>query len=200
MKTDIIKKVVLGMCLAFSAFTVRADFTINPNTYNGADTTKGMIWFDVVGTTTGFDGAGLPLNVNNMGGGGPGNSTINYKFLFTQGSFTAFSAIYQLDSGANYGNSANLPSSVTVVNPNVTSGAATYQVYAWVGGSDYNVGNTKNGFSTPATAATLGGGINPAADLTGFSSFAVTSVAVPEPTTLALGLFGAAGLLIRRRK
>lgn len=37
------------------------------------------------------------------------------------------------------------------------------------------------------------------ADLTGLAGFAVTAV-IPEPSTIALGLLGVAGLLIRRRK
>jgi hypothetical protein len=47
---------------------------------------------------------------------------------------------------------------------------------------------------------TLGGGLNPPANLVGLEAFSATYV-VPEPSTIALGILGAAGLLaLRRRK
>jgi hypothetical protein len=53
------------------------------------------------------------------------------------------------------------------------------------------------GESSPFTVA-LGGGANPPANLTTLSGFNYS--VVPEPSTIALGLLGAAALLIRRRK
>lgn len=48
---------------------------------------------------------------------------------------------------------------------------------------------------------TLGGGLNPPANLVGLEAFSATYNNVPEPSTIALGLLGAAGLLaLRRRK
>jgi hypothetical protein len=189
--------------LALTVHTAKANFNINPNTYQTADTTQGLIWFDVVGTLTGFDAQANPLGVNNLGGGGLGNNTVNVQFLFSQNGNQASSAVYTLDSGGNFGSISVASPSVSVVSPSVGPGAATYQVTAWVGGSAYGVGNTKNGISS-VTSVTLGGpdsGGGPdfvAANLSRFGSFAVT--AVPEPATIALGLFGAAGLFIRRRK
>jgi hypothetical protein len=46
---------------------------------------------------------------------------------------------------------------------------------------------------------TLGGGLNPPANLVGLEAFSICSI--PEPSTIALGVLGAAGLLaLRRRK
>lgn len=46
---------------------------------------------------------------------------------------------------------------------------------------------------------TLGGGLNPPANLVGLEAFSATYI--PEPSTIALGILGAAGLLaLRRRK
>jgi hypothetical protein len=53
------------------------------------------------------------------------------------------------------------------------------------------------GESAPVTIAT-GGGLNPPANLVGLQGF--TLQIVPEPSTIALGVLGAAALLLRRRK
>jgi hypothetical protein len=46
---------------------------------------------------------------------------------------------------------------------------------------------------------TLGGGLNPPANLVGLEAF--SAVVVPEPSTFILGILGAVGLLaLRRRK
>jgi hypothetical protein len=52
------------------------------------------------------------------------------------------------------------------------------------------------GISNPVTV-TLGGGTILPPDMVGLQGF---SIAVPEPSTIAFGLLGAAALLIRRRK
>lgn len=54
------------------------------------------------------------------------------------------------------------------------------------------------GESSPFTI-TLGGGANPPSSLSTLTAFTYTPI-VPEPSTIALGLLGAAALLIRRRK
>jgi hypothetical protein len=83
----------------------------------------------------------------------------------------------------------------------VASGAnATFVVRAWktslgtfdaakASGSDF-------GESSPFTVA-VGGGTLPPANLTTMQGFTV--VAIPEPATIALGVLGAAALLLRRR-
>ena len=97
---------------------------------------------------------------------------------------------------------------LTGVNP----GAGFYQLKVWQisAGSSYEVASTVAGSKAGTSAITaitfggtpVGGGTGtPAPNVDNFTSFSVATVAaVPEPTTLALGLFGAAGLLIRRRK
>jgi len=202
MKLNKCVALLVGSAFAFGAMAAKADFTYNAQTYNGSDTTKGVIWFDTVGAFASYDGAGLPTGFTSGSLNKVGDSTVNYQFLFTQGSFSYTSVAYTIDTGGNYGSSLNTPASVSVVNPNITAGSVTYQVQAWVGGTGYGVGNTMSGVSA-ATTGSLGGP-NPSGPailpgtLNNFASFAVVSV--PEPTTIALGLFGAAGLLIRRRK
>lgn len=87
-----------------------------------------------------------------------------------------------------------------------------YVLRAWsgVGGSTFETASVTVGAkvgSTSPFAITEFGGVK--ADLSVSSAFPfanqhgsliLSTVAVPEPTTVALGLFGAAGLLFRRRK
>jgi len=84
---------------------------------------------------------------------------------------------------------------VTVTIPGVAEGAnATLLFRAWVGDS-FEGATIKGEMTAPFTVAT-GGGVNPAADLVGIQGFTM----VPEPSTIALGVLGAAALLLRRRK
>jgi hypothetical protein len=78
-------------------------------------------------------------------------------------------------------------------------GSATFVLRAWVG-ADF-ASAAQKGESAPFTVAGLGG--TPASgppltppNLNGLQSFPI----VPEPSTIALGVLGAAALLIRRRK
>jgi len=101
---------------------------------------------------------------------------------------------------------------LTVADPSVTANptAARYQLRVW---------NTANGSSYEAASAVVGAKVGVSSTVNvnllgyttgappigypqanGFGSFALTVVPVPEPATIALGLFGAAGLLMRRRK
>jgi len=85
-----------------------------------------------------------------------------------------------------------------VIVPGVASGTpATFAVRAWktsLGSYDAAVGN--NGQSADFTV-TVGGGTLPPANLTTLTGFTVQNV--PEPAALALGVLGAAVLLLRRR-
>ena len=59
------------------------------------------------------------------------------------------------------------------------------------------------GKSTPITITTAASALNTPSPMVGLASFALTSQAgpiIPEPTTIALGLLGAALLFIRRRQ
>jgi hypothetical protein len=66
-----------------------------------------------------------------------------------------------------------------------------------LGADAAKLSNNGYGESAPFTIS-LGGGANPPANLVGLSGFDYK--VVPEPTTIALGILGAAALLIRRRK
>jgi hypothetical protein len=89
----------------------------------------------------------------------------------------------------------------TIDVPGVASGAnATFVVRAWktsLGTFDAaKASGTDFGESAPFTIA-VGGGTLPPANLTTLQGFTV--VAIPEPATIALGVLGAAALLLRRR-
>jgi len=97
----------------------------------------------------------------------------------------------------------------TVAIPTVAvGGTASYEVRAWAasGGTTYAAAvgaGAHAGIAAVFTVAGLGGpdaAGGPAhtpANLTGFKGFTLT--AVPEPSTIALGVLGAAALLLRRR-
>jgi hypothetical protein len=63
----------------------------------------------------------------------------------------------------------------------------------------FDAQSTLVGQSSPITI-TLGGGLNPPANLTGMQPFTVTSGIIPEPSTIALAALGVGVLLLRRRK
>ena len=89
--------------------------------------------------------------------------------------------------------------------PGATASATfNYQVRAWdsATGATHATATTRGDSGLTAFTVTLSNSsaIPPltAPDASGFTSFAIA--AVPEPATITLGLFGAAGLLFRRRK
>lgn len=90
--------------------------------------------------------------------------------------------------------------------PGIAPGAAAWvQLRAWetAKGSSFEASSAAGGFagSSVAVQINLGGTgtpPGPGQSITGLQSFAVT--VIPEPSTIALGLLGVAGLLIRRRK
>jgi len=80
------------------------------------------------------------------------------------------------------------------------AGSATLRARAWVGASyDAAVaGGAFAGQSADFVVPSLGGGQLPAASLDAMKAF--TIVAVPEPTTIALGVLGAAAMIAARRR
>jgi|SRR5688572_21070606 len=91
---------------------------------------------------------------------------------------------------------------VTITVPGVAAGnPATFRMRAWDGAS-YETATTSRGESNDVTIPQLGGtpagGGAPIPDpaLVGLLSFPIS---VPEPSSIALGLLGAAALLYRRR-
>lgn len=190
MKTNKISKVLLAASLASLVSTAKADYDIlflTRNNTTSATSTNPI--FDVNGTTrlSGADGwvARLFDGATALGTGSAVFSTAAPGFV----------------SGGT----------IEVVDPSITSTTVkTFQLKVW---------NSNNGstFSAAQQAGGAVGSVDVTLTLSGFanasgtelhpisfpqantfSSFSVA--AVPEPATMALGLFGAAGLLFRRRK
>jgi hypothetical protein len=136
-------------------------------------------------------------------GAGPG--AVGQLFLVTGGNtYTALTpATTFRDGSANPIAARYVTQPATAVTvPGVAAGAqASIVLRAWVGapGSSYDTAAIK-GQSSPITIALGGqpavGAPIPDAVLTGLQGFTM----VPEPSTMALGLLGAAALLYRRRK
>lgn len=138
-------------------------------------------------------------------------STVDAKVLNNAGAAALtppYQAALQLKNGTTYTTIASsisafrtglaagyvVPSTVEV--PGVPiGGTATLRLVAF-DGSAFE-GALESGFSNDVTV-TLGGGVNLPPDLVGLTGFTMT--VVPEPSTIALGVLGAAALLFRRRK
>jgi len=182
------KTIILGIAIASIASTALGNISVNGLSFNAGNSALGQIFFDTVGGTV-------------------ANNTVKFDVIFgaSSGSLTDSSPTTYTIGSTDQG----FMNAGTI---NVTTGslgggsAGFYQVRAWTGGTTFaDVANTKKGTSA-ITAITFGGtplaggtAIAPP-DLNLHASFAITSVAVPEPATIALGLFGAAGMLILRRK
>jgi hypothetical protein len=179
-----LKALLTALVLGALTFSAKADISMNAFTVNGTNLNLGKVYIDTVG-------------------GAFADNTVQVKFLLgaSSGSLTATSPTFTMnvaDQGWLNGTSFTITSGSLI-----GGGTGFYQMVAWQGGSDYGVGNTRNGASE--IKQTPFGGFNgsttlPSENLNLHNHFAITSVAVPEPATLALGLFGAAGLFIRRRK
>ena len=177
------KNLLIAVAVAAFASSALADISVNGLTFNSSPN-LGAVFFDVVNGT-------------------PADNTVKVDFLFgtSAGSLTLATSVFTVQNGfGGFLNAGVLsPASGTI-----GGGPGFYQMRAWTGGATFADGaNTKTG-SSAVTAVTFGGtpigGGTPLGvpDLNLHSSFAITTV--PEPATLALGLFGAAGLLFRRRK
>jgi hypothetical protein len=81
--------------------------------------------------------------------------------------------------------------------PAAPGATVTVRVYAFTQGTNPLSGGLGTAFKE-ITITGLGGGTLPPSNLTGLTGFNVP--VVPEPSTLALGVLGAAALLFRRRK
>jgi len=160
-------------------------------------------------TQTGTGGAGgAPVTLGNGGPrlDGTGYWGQLYASTTAGGTYTAIGAPVNFRTGAAAGFVA--VSTVTVAG-SAPGSSVWIQMRAWEGaaGSSYDTaysGNKAVGISNNIQVGPLGGpdpaGGTPftAPNLTGLTGFFI--VPVPEPSTIALGLLGAAGLLIRRRK
>jgi len=190
------KKLVIVATTLFCVVSSRADYSINFNTLNDPSAPTNPV-FDIDGTTKLLGSAGYVGQ------------------LYTQIGAGSFAAIGASAAFFNAGGAGFLaPGTVTVTAPSVTANptAGAYQLRVWntANGSTYEAASVvvgaHVGVSSTVNVSFAGyanGNIPPVSfpQANGFSSFSLSTVsAVPEPATLALGLFGAAGLLIRRRK
>jgi len=133
-------------------------------------------------------------------GAGAGTAASAQLFLFSGGVYTALDpATTFRATPAGAAQNYVIPPAGAVIVPNIAGGSqATVVLRAWEGAA-YDTALTK-GQSAPITITLGGGGSPPAvpANLVGLQGFSMTTI--PEPSTMALGLLGAAALLYRRRK
>ena len=91
---------------------------------------------------------------------------------------------------------------VTIPGTAVDQQNVTVEMRAWLtSAGSYDAAPAANrGSSGPLVVAQLGGGANPSTPNNLPASFTGFVIPVPEPSTIALGVLGAAALLLRRRK
>jgi len=183
-----LKSAIAIASVIFAVASAKANITQNAVTFNLNNANLGQVFFDTVGT------------------GAVADNTVSAQFFFgnsnSRAALTESSQVFTFVNG-NQGFLNGAP--FTVTSSVVIGGTAGfYQMRAWVGGSSYDTATGKRGESaiTGITFAGLTAGSTslPPTDLNLHGAFAITTVAVPEPATIALGLFGPAGLLVRRRK
>ena len=193
-----LKHLALASVVLLTAASSHAAYQIQFNTLNDPSTPTNPV-FDFGGSTK------LLGSANFVGQ------------LYVQvglGAFTAIGTSQSFLNGGAAGFIAPASPDILVNDPSVlTTTAANYQLRVWntANGASFETASGVNGAhigsSSSVSVSLLG--YNPATQsapigypqANGFSSFSLSVVsAVPEPATLALGLFGAAGLLFRRRK
>lgn len=207
MKTNIRTSLRLAVVAACAVVQVaKADFDIGFLTAGAGNPV-----FDVGGSTvslllsgTGFKGQlYVGANAGSLTAVGTGGLTI---FSASAGDLTGIRT-FLTGPGAGFINGGTFSVASSTLNP---GGSAVYQFRVWDTGASYEAAAATTGAkigSSAVTSVTLGGTVpgNPPTLLTlsanTHAAFGLTTVAaVPEPATLALGIFGAAGLLFRRRK
>jgi hypothetical protein len=180
------KLLVCVSALFLSIGNTHANIQMDGLTFNSGTPSLGQVFFNTVNGAT----------VDN---------TVQAQFFFgtTAGSLTEASPIFTFAT-ANQGflNAGFF----TVTSSSVFGGnSGFYKMVAWQGGGSYGVGNTLNGESA-VTAVSFGGPNQansqnfPVQAVNLHNAFAITAVAVPEPTVIALGAIGSIALLLRRRK
>lgn len=179
--------------LAVGALDAKADYQLNFVTANGV---SGNPVFDVDGTTR-LDSSFL----------GQIYAGADAQSLVAVGSAVQFGTVGGTPNAA--ANGFIIGNTVSATSGSLFGGSAgVYQLRAWTGAATYEAATSTLGAkigSSTVQSVTFGGTPNGGGapltppDVSLHGSFAVTTV-VPEPATIALGIFGAAGLLVRRRK
>jgi hypothetical protein len=185
-----INSLIAVVALMASAIVSKADYQVTFNTAN--DTTSNFV-VDVDGTTK--------LDSSFLGQIYAGADA---------GSLVAIGSALQFGT---VGGSVNSAANGFIINNIISSGtsaiapgtAAVYQLRAWKGAATYEAALVTVGAkvgSSASTSITVQGppSLTTPPNTSLHAGFQLSTVAVPEPATIALGLFGAAGLLIRRRK
>jgi len=190
------KKLLVTLAAVLVSASAFAQGTIQFSTFNSARGVNAPVY--APGGTAAGTGAGTLGTVNAQ------------LFLVTGSGATAtYTALTPATTFNTAGGAASryvlIPTSNVIV-PNVPAGgSANVVLRAWVGSSyDVAAATGTSGQSTVLTVNNLGGTpasggapLQPAV-LAGLAGFEL--VTVPEPSTLAFGLLGAAALLYRRRK
>jgi len=136
------------------------------------------------------------------GGAGPGPGYTAALYVNNGGTLTLIP-----ESVTTFLPGTDNPEAAKYVNPVSTvavpgvgpGGSATLRMRAWLtSAGSYDAAGAFRGESTDLAVTGLGGGAITPADLP--ASFTGFNITVPEPSTLALGVMGAAALLLRRRK
>lgn len=181
-----LKSAIAIASVIFAVASAKANITQNAVTFNLNNANLGQVFFDTVGT------------------GAFADNTVSAQFFFgNSNSRSALTEASQLFIFENE-NEGFLNGGLVALTSGVVVGGnkGFYQMRAWTGGSSFDTATLKRGESdiTEITFSglTASGTSLPPTDLNLHPSFAI--VTVPEPATIALGLFGAAGLFIRRRK
>lgn len=187
MKTKI---AAILVAVASLVSTARADYEVTFNTANGGLSNP---VFDVDGTTR-LDSTFF----------GQIYAGVNAGSLVAIGTAKQFGTVGgSVNSGANgFIIEGTTPSGTSAITPGT---AIVYQLRAWKGAATYELATATAGAkigNSATTAITVQGppSLTTAPNTDLHASFSLSVVSVPEPATLALGLFGAAGMLIRRRK
>jgi len=185
------KKIIAIACMLAGIAAYAADGTVNFNNRVTGSVDAPIFYIDTAGAAAvKADGAGFMAQLY------AGSSDAN---LAAVGAALPFRA----GAGAGYINPTGVDTARTI--PGVTAGSvASVQVRAWkvADGATYELASAAGhvGQSQILHITTGGAGDPPGlpANLVGLASFNIQ--AIPEPATLALGLLGAALLVIRRRK
>jgi hypothetical protein len=198
------KSVLLGLASLAVAVSSYGQGSVNFQNYNfGATSLNAPVTFGVTAAPGGKAGtagvrvgsefsADLQFSLD----GGATFSTLTAA----QSGNAAYPAAFAFGAGADgdAGNFAGYFFGNPVTIPGYSSGAVTFIIDAWTGGSSYANATQWRGQSTPFTLASIATGTAPPTDFAGLNAFVVNPV--PEPTVFALAGIGAAALMIVRRK